>query len=155
AVLVLELLEPLRVRNLHAAVLPLPGIQGLSAHAEPAAQLAHVRACLRLLDRSDLLLLREPALAHDSSAFGAPESDYKWIRFRGSAHWALGRANKVVESWTSASESPSRLTTKASCRSSARTATTDSSFTQLRWTKRSGRICTVRCVDFQTSQAPS
>src|SRR5690606_22839530 len=26
-----------------------------------------------------------PALAHDSSAFGAPESDYKWIRFRGSA----------------------------------------------------------------------
>src|SRR5690606_4557574 len=25
------------------------------------------------------------ALAHDSSAFGAPESDYKWIRFRGSA----------------------------------------------------------------------
>src|SRR5690606_13823474 len=85
AVLVLELLEPLRVRNLHAAVLPLPGIQGLSAHAEPAAQLAHVRACLRLLDRSDLLLLREPALAHDSSAFGAPESDYKWIRFRGSA----------------------------------------------------------------------
>src|SRR5690606_7400698 len=86
AVLVLELLEPLRVRNLHAAVLPLPGIQGLSAHAEPAAQLAHVRACLRLLDRSDLLLLREPALAHDSSAFGAPESDYKWIRFRGSAH---------------------------------------------------------------------
>src|SRR5690606_18732809 len=85
AVLVLELLEPLRVRNLHAAVLPLPGIQGLSAHAEQAAQLAHVRACLRLLDRSDLLLLREPALAHDSSAFGAPESDYKWIRFRGSA----------------------------------------------------------------------
>src|SRR5690606_6548705 len=83
----LELLEPLRVRNLHAAVLPLPGIQGLSAHAEPAAQLSHVRACLRLLDRSDLLLLREPALAHDSSAFGAPESDYKWIRFRGSAQW--------------------------------------------------------------------
>src|SRR5690606_2375572 len=88
AVLVLELLEPLRVRNLHAAVLPLPGIQGLSAHAEPAAQLAHVRACLRLLDRSDLLLLREPALAHNSSAFGAPESDYKWIRFRGSAQGA-------------------------------------------------------------------
>src|SRR5690606_14793578 len=91
AVLVLELLEPLRVRNLHAAVLPLPGIQGLSAHAEPAAQLAHVRACLRLLDRSDLLLLREPALAHDSSAFGAPESDYKWIRFRGSAQLMLRR----------------------------------------------------------------
>src|SRR5690606_27547448 len=96
AVLVLELLEPLRVRNLHAAVLPLPGIQGLPAHAEPAAQLAHVRACLRLLDRSDLLLLREPALAHDSSAFGAPESDYKWIRFGGQlmacvhAYWFSG-----------------------------------------------------------------
>src|SRR5690606_8459541 len=86
AVLVLEVLEPLRVRNLHAAVLPLPAIQGPPGHSEPAAQLAHVHAYRRLLDRSDLLLLREPALAHASSAFGAPESDYKWIRFRGSAH---------------------------------------------------------------------
>src|SRR5690606_12796399 len=86
AVLVLELLEPLRVRNLHAAVLPLPGLQGLSDHAEPAEKLAHVRACPRLLARSNLPLHREPALGHDSPALGAQESDYKWIRFRGSAH---------------------------------------------------------------------
>src|SRR5512138_1650494 len=85
AILVLELLEPLRARDLHAAVLALPGVQCLAAHTQSAAQLAHVRARFRLLDRRDLLLLREPALAHDSSAFGAPESDYKWIRFRGSA----------------------------------------------------------------------
>src|SRR5690606_23340372 len=84
------------VRNLHAAVLPLPGIQGLPAHAEPAAQLAHVRACLRLLDRSDLLLLREPALAHDSSALGAPESDYKWIRLRGPAHADIIKTCRVL-----------------------------------------------------------
>src|SRR5690606_13141876 len=62
-----------------------------------------VRACLRLLDRSDLLLLREPALAHDSSAFGAPESDYKWIRFRGSAHsCACSPTSRTARSRTSA-----------------------------------------------------
>src|SRR5690606_7685104 len=72
SVLGLELLQPLCIRDVHAAELPLPAIEGLARDVVPAEQLGHFCARLVLLEDRDDLLFREPALPHLSSLLAAP-----------------------------------------------------------------------------------
>src|SRR5690554_4311843 len=83
-VLVLQLLEPACLRDLHAAVLPAPAVERVRADPMPPAQLPRLCPGIGFRQNSDDLLLREPALPHDSSRVKEPH--YNWIRFRGSAH---------------------------------------------------------------------
>src|SRR5690606_2811274 len=83
-VLVLQLLEPACLRDAHAAVLPTPAVERVRADPMPPAQLTRLCPGIGFRQDSNDLLLREPALPHDSSRVKEPH--YSWIRFRGSAH---------------------------------------------------------------------
>ncbi len=93
-VLVLELLEPARFGDIHAAVILLPAIERICADAVAPAQLARLSTGIRLRQDGDDLLFRKPAILHDSSRL--KESHYNWIRFRGSAQSVQGVAAPLL-----------------------------------------------------------
>jgi hypothetical protein len=63
-VLVLELLQPLRLGHIHAAVLGFPVVQHRFTDAVLARQIRRLRSCLVLLQNPDDLLFREPCSLH-------------------------------------------------------------------------------------------
>jgi hypothetical protein len=71
-VLVLELLEPAGVTDLHVSVLLPPPIKGLLGDPDSATDGTRLSARRNLLEDPYDLLLREPALPHDSSFRGVP-----------------------------------------------------------------------------------
>src|SRR5690606_14224944 len=63
-ILVLELLQPLRLADLHAAILRAPVVEGRIADPVLPAQLCGAQPRLMLLQDADNLLFREPAAFH-------------------------------------------------------------------------------------------
>src|SRR6185369_3850505 len=65
-VLLLQLLQPLGIRDAHAAELRLPGVERRLRYAVLAAQVRHLHPSLLLAQDADDLLLTEPASLHPS-----------------------------------------------------------------------------------------
>ena len=85
-VLVLERPEPLGIRNIHPAVLRLPGVERCRRHPVLAAKLGDNRPRLMLSQNPDDLLFREPAPSHIRSLSCGPDSSYPWRRNKGARH---------------------------------------------------------------------
>ena len=89
-VLVLERLQPLRLRNVHPAVLRLPLVERRRRHPVLAADLGDRCAGLLLPQHPDDLLFGEPASLHLRSLSCGPDSSSPWRRNKGSRH-RIGR----------------------------------------------------------------
>jgi len=83
-VLLLELLEPPSVRDLHPAVLPLPAMKRVVADSSPPAELTDLGSGLVLLQQPYDLLGRKSGLPHRPSS--GEDRDYNWISYLVSGH---------------------------------------------------------------------
>lgn len=89
-VLLLELTQPLGVRDLHAAVLGLPAINRVLDNAIPARQLADRLAGLVLLEDRNNLLVRIPLPLHRGTSLGSTYKEIphpKRLGLRGNGHF--------------------------------------------------------------------
>ena len=85
AVLLLDHLQPARLRHVHAAVLGLPRIQRCTANSMLAAHIGGLHPALLLARHRDDLLLAEPGLLH-VRLLTKPDSSSDWQSFRRARH---------------------------------------------------------------------
>jgi len=102
-VLVLERLQPLGIRDLEAAILGLPFVEGRAADPVPATQIGGLRPGLLLPQDSDDLLFREPACLHVHPPVGDglyPSSEeIPGLRSNGEIFTTLREAQVLIEAW--------------------------------------------------------
>src|SRR5690606_23694758 len=97
AVLLLQALQPLRLRYVHAAILRAPLVERRIAHTVFAAKLRRRKPCLVLLQNADDLFVGKSRSLHGLSPPPGDRLTSKRGQFRGAGHpdgWRTGRHSR-------------------------------------------------------------